>query len=376
MHMTDKTVLITGGSGGIGAASALLFAEAGARVIVTHRPGKDAAALLARLPGKGHQALPLDVADTASILGLREAMVQAGHTTLDVLVNSAGFTKAVPHADLDALDDALIDEMFAVNWRGQFATIRAFASMLQASGDGLIVSISSIAAMNGTGSSIAYCAVKAGIDVMTKSLARALAPAVRVLAVSPGVGRDRLRSRPRRGIQRAGGDQHTAEACRDCPGRGQGGAGLRDASDVLHRSDHRRRWGTGVMSVHAPLSRVIITCAVTGNLTTPAQTQYLPITPEEIADACLEAAEAGAAVVHIHVRDPGSGQPSMELELYRDVVDRIRRCNRDLILNLTTGPGGRYVPSEDDPAVAGPGTTLIAPEKRVAHIAGLCCINS
>ena len=187
MHMTDKTVLITGGSGGIGAASALLFAEAGARVIVTHRPGKDAAALLARLPGKGHQALPLDVADTASILGLREAMVQAGHTTLDVLVNSAGFTKAVPHADLDALDDALIDEMFAVNWRGQFATIRAFASMLQASGDGLIVSISSIAAMNGTGSSIAYCAVKAGIDVMTKSLARALAPAVRVLAVSPGV---------------------------------------------------------------------------------------------------------------------------------------------------------------------------------------------
>ena len=125
------------------------------------------------------------------------------------------------------------------------------------------------------------------------------------------------------------------------------------------------------MSVHAPLSRVIITCAVTGNLTTPAQTQYLPITPEEIADACLEAAEAGAAVVHIHVRDPGSGQPSMELELYRDVVDRIRRCNRDLILNLTTGPGGRYVPSEDDPAVAGPGSTLIAPEKRVAHIAAL-----
>lgn len=187
MQLTDKTVLVAGGSGGIGAASALLFAEAGARVIVTHRPGKDAAALLATLPGTGHLALPLDVADTATILALRDAVQAAGHRTLDVLVNSAGFTKPVPHADLDALDDALIDRMFAVNWRGQFATIRAFAPMLKASGDGLIVSVSSIAALNGNGSSIAYGAVKAGIDVMTKSLARALAPTVRVLAVSPGV---------------------------------------------------------------------------------------------------------------------------------------------------------------------------------------------
>jgi 3-oxoacyl-[acyl-carrier protein] reductase len=77
--------------------------------------------------------------------------------------------------------------MFAVNWRGQFAAIRAFAPMLKASGDGLIVSVSSIAGRTGVGSSIAYCAAKAGIDVMTKSLARALAPEVRVLAVAPGV---------------------------------------------------------------------------------------------------------------------------------------------------------------------------------------------
>jgi 3-oxoacyl-[acyl-carrier protein] reductase len=84
------------------------------------------------------------------------------------------------------LDDALIDRMFAVNWRGQFAVIRTFAPMLKASGDGLIVSISSIAGQNGTGSSIAYCATKAGIDVMTKSLGRALAPEVRVMGVAPG----------------------------------------------------------------------------------------------------------------------------------------------------------------------------------------------
>lgn len=115
--------------------------------------------------------------------------------------------------------------------------------------------------------------------------------------------------------------------------------------------------------------KVVITCAVTGNLTTPEQTPHLPITPEEIAEACLGAAEAGAAVVHIHVREPGTGRPSMEIAYYEEVVARIRARNAELILNLTTGPGGRFVPSEEDPKVAGPGTTLVAPEKRVEHIA-------
>lgn len=116
-------------------------------------------------------------------------------------------------------------------------------------------------------------------------------------------------------------------------------------------------------------SRVVITCAVTGNQTTPAMTPHLPITPEEIADACLSAAEAGAAVVHIHVRDPKTGRPSMELEHYRVVVERIRARNSELILNITTGPGGRFSPDPDDPKIAGPGTTLTRPENRVAHIA-------
>ena len=188
MDLGGKAVLITGGSGGIGAACARLFAEAGAVVTITHRPGKEAegAAVLATLPGAGHVALPLQIDDSASVDALRDA-VAARQDRLHVLVNSAGFTRPVPHADLEALDDALIDRMFAVNWRGQFAVVRAFAPMLKASGDGLIVSISSIAALNGQGSSVAYCAVKAGIDAMTKSLARALAPVVRVLAVSPGV---------------------------------------------------------------------------------------------------------------------------------------------------------------------------------------------
>ena len=123
--------------------------------------------------------------------------------------------------------------------------------------------------------------------------------------------------------------------------------------------------------MRAPRDKIFITCAVTGNLTTPDQTPHLPITPEEIAEAALGAAEAGAAIVHIHVREPGTGKPSMELEYYRDVFDRIRTRNPALILNLTTGPGGRFVPSAEDPKVAGPGTTLVQPEKRVEHIAAL-----
>jgi uncharacterized protein (DUF849 family) len=123
--------------------------------------------------------------------------------------------------------------------------------------------------------------------------------------------------------------------------------------------------------MRAPREKIFITCAVTGNLTKPSQTPHLPITPEQIAEACLGAAEAGAAACHIHVRDPATGEPSMELAYYRDVVERIRARNKDLILNLTTGPGGRFVPSDDDPKVAAPGTTLVTPEKRVEHIAAL-----
>jgi len=121
----------------------------------------------------------------------------------------------------------------------------------------------------------------------------------------------------------------------------------------------------------APLSKVFITCAITGNITQPEQTPYLPITPKQIADSALEAADAGAAIAHIHVRDPKTGRPSMELDLYREVLDRIRAKNSELIINLTTGPGGRFVPSEHDPKIAGEGTTLMVPELRVEHIVAL-----
>lgn len=114
----------------------------------------------------------------------------------------------------------------------------------------------------------------------------------------------------------------------------------------------------------------IISCAVTGNITTVESTPYLPITPEQIANSCLEAIRAGATIVHIHVRHP-NGRPSMEIHHYREVVDRLRAADEDVIINLTTGPGQRYVPSEADPSVAGAGTTLTIPERRVEHIVAL-----
>ena len=115
---------------------------------------------------------------------------------------------------------------------------------------------------------------------------------------------------------------------------------------------------------------VILTCAVTGNLTRPDQTPYLPISPQEIATASLEAAEAGASIVHIHVRH-ADGKPSMELDHYAEVVERIRAQNKDLILNLTTGPGGRYVPDSDDPKIAAPETSLLPPLERLQHVVAL-----
>lgn len=114
----------------------------------------------------------------------------------------------------------------------------------------------------------------------------------------------------------------------------------------------------------------ILCCAVTGNITTRAQHPGLPCTPEEIAAACIDAARAGAAIVHIHVRHP-DGRPSMELAHYREVVQRIRTSEVDVVINLTTGPGQRFIPGDDDPRIAAPGSTLMRPEPRVSHIVAL-----
>lgn len=113
---------------------------------------------------------------------------------------------------------------------------------------------------------------------------------------------------------------------------------------------------------------VIITCALTGGAALSGKNKAVPVTPQEIADSAIGAARAGAAIVHIHVRDPATGQPSMRPELYRETVQRIRDSGVDVIINLTTGPGARFVPGDDDPRVGGAGTTLKPWPDRVVHV--------
>jgi len=186
LPLRGKLVLVTGGAGGIGSAICRLLALQGAQLIVTYHQRADRAqTLIGELPGNGHFALKLAVRDKADI-DAAAAQVTATHGRLDVLVNNAGTTRVVPHADLDALDDALIDEIFATNWRGAFGMVRAFRPLLEAAGDAVVVNISSIAGNTAVGSNIAYCASKAALDNMTKSLARALAPRIRVVSVAPG----------------------------------------------------------------------------------------------------------------------------------------------------------------------------------------------
>jgi uncharacterized protein (DUF849 family) len=117
--------------------------------------------------------------------------------------------------------------------------------------------------------------------------------------------------------------------------------------------------------------KTILTAAITGNLMTPDISPNLPVTTQQIADQALDAAQAGAAIVHLHVRDPKTTKGPMRLDLYEDLVGRIRDKNKDVLINLTTGEGGRFIPSDDNPQIAANGSTLCGPEKRVAHVEAL-----
>ncbi len=187
-RLDGKLAVITGGLGAIGHASATRLAALGATCVLLYRRGDDADARASQLPcsnGQRHQALRADIVDSASLRAAAEN-VRATHGRCDILVNSAGHTHPVPAGDLEGLTDDLIDELLRANFRGVFATIRAFAPLLKASGDGLIVNVSSISGFTGQGSNLAYVAAKAGLDVVGDALAKAFAPAVRVVSVSPG----------------------------------------------------------------------------------------------------------------------------------------------------------------------------------------------
>ena len=210
--LAGKVAVVTGGSSGIGAASVRLFAAAGARVVVGYNKGAErAAAVIAELPGDGHQAMRLPLEDTAQIRKVAAA-VKEEFGRADILVNSAGFTRMVPHHDLEALDDDLIDAVLTANVRGPFATIRAFVPLLRQSGDGVIVNISSGAAQHGTGSSIIYGASKAALNTMSMALARVLGPRDPRRRRRAGDGPYRLCPRPHRGDDGHGGGGDAAEA--------------------------------------------------------------------------------------------------------------------------------------------------------------------
>ena len=185
--LAGKVALVTGASNGIGRAAARMLAAEGASVIIGYNKGVERAeALRAELPGSGHRVQQLTLEDAASIKAAVAAS-QAAFGKLDVLVNSAGFTRPVPHNDLVALDDDLFDAVLTANVRGPFSVIRAFRSLLEAGGESVIVNVSSIAAFTGSGSSIAYCASKAALHMLTQAMAKAWAPEVAVNCVAPGV---------------------------------------------------------------------------------------------------------------------------------------------------------------------------------------------
>ena len=185
--LANRVAVVTGGTGGIGAAICKALAEAGAAVAVGYNSASEKAeAMLGELPGDGHMALCMPVTDTAA-LSEAIAAVDKRHGRLDLLVSSAGITRFVPHGDLDALDDALISRILDVNVRGLIASVRAALPLMRRSGGGAIVNISSIAGVTAMGSNIVYCASKAAVDNLTKSLGRALAPDIRVVSVSPGL---------------------------------------------------------------------------------------------------------------------------------------------------------------------------------------------
>jgi uncharacterized protein (DUF849 family) len=117
--------------------------------------------------------------------------------------------------------------------------------------------------------------------------------------------------------------------------------------------------------------KVMIACALTGAADTPGKNPAVPVTPKQIAESGIDAAKAGAAIVHIHVRDPKTTGPSMELAHYKEVVDRIRDSGVDVVINLTTGAGARFVPGSNDPMVPDPKSTMRTPSERVRHIVEL-----
>ncbi|MDZ7899217.1 MAG: SDR family oxidoreductase [Arcicella sp.] len=191
----SKSALITGGAGGIGSAICRKFAESGYSVIITYNSNIEKAEELLMELNKihnstfitNHSIFHAPTTNPEKLQALKE-FIEEKYGKLDVLVNNAGITTPVKHDDLEGLTDEWIDKILQTNVRGTFAMIRAMKDLMVNNTfySPLIVNISSVAAVSGIGSNVAYCASKAAVDSITRSLARALAPKIRVVSVSPG----------------------------------------------------------------------------------------------------------------------------------------------------------------------------------------------
>lgn len=188
MHLTNKVALVTGGGTGIGRAACLELAERGAVVAVNYSRSKEEAEETVRLIlNKGGHAMAIQ-ADVVQDQEVREMAntVARQFGTIDLLVNNASITRHIPLSDLEAATEEVWDELYAVNVKGMFFCARAVAPYMQNNKQGAIVNVGSIAGLSGLGSSLPYAVSKAAVHGLTKSLARALAPDIRVCCVAPG----------------------------------------------------------------------------------------------------------------------------------------------------------------------------------------------
>jgi 3-oxoacyl-[acyl-carrier protein] reductase len=188
MKFKDKVVLVTGGATGIGRAMCLQFAREGAAVIVNYSKSKDRAKEVVNLiDAMGGQAIEIqaDVSHDSQARQLIEKAV-ARFNRLDILINNAGWTRFIPHDELEKLSEDILENTWSVIVKAPIYCTRAAGPHLKAHGAGAVINITSSAAYTAMGSSIIYCAAKAALASITKSLARALAPEIRVNAIAPG----------------------------------------------------------------------------------------------------------------------------------------------------------------------------------------------
>jgi len=183
-----KVALITGSATGIGRACALRFAENGFDVVVNYSRSQNEAQETALLVESCKARSLLARCDVGSDEEIRQmiAATQSAFGRLDVLVNNAGTTWFIDHKDLEAMSEEKWDRILQVNLKGAFFCTRAAVPLIRNSGGGAIINVSSVSAISGEGSCIAYAASKGALNTMTRSLARALGPEIRVNAVCPG----------------------------------------------------------------------------------------------------------------------------------------------------------------------------------------------